>query len=181
MSAARSPYKRDKWYTAFRTDVYTHSMISTDDEALHQEIKSASAAAYSGKDVPTMESDIDGQLENFKNLIRRKYLSTNAETKPMDLAASVQYFTLDSITKLAFGDEWGFLAADSDINALISTIEAMGPFMALCCDVPLVRKIFFSNFMLKLMGPKPTDATGLGHMMGWVFNGRQTVIVPGLT
>jgi hypothetical protein len=169
MSAARSPYKRDKWYTSFRTDPYVHSMISTDDDALHHDIKSRAAASYSGKDVPTLEGDIDGQVENFKRLIRSKYLSTAESTKPMDLAAGVQYFTLDAITKTAFGNEWGFLAADSDINSFIKSFEEIGPFMALCCDVPLVRNIFFSDIGLKLMGPKHSDATGFGNMMGFAF------------
>ena len=141
-------------------------MISTDDDALHQDIKSRSAAAYSGKDVPSLEADIDAQLGQLKDLIRRKYISTPEATKPMDLAACVQYFTLDSITKVALGDEMGFLAVDGDINQFIETMDAVGPFLAVCCDVPWVRNIFFSQLGLKLMGPKPTDATGLGVIMG---------------
>ena len=108
-------------------------MLTTDDDELHNEIK---LKRYSGKDVPTLEADINGQLSNFKDLIRRKYLSTVGKTTPMDLGKTVQYFTIDSITKLAFGREWGFLAADSDTNAFIQIIEDMAVFLVLCCDIP---------------------------------------------
>jgi len=170
MNAARSPYKRDKWYNAFKPNPYIHSMLTTDDDELHNEIKSKTAAAYSGKDVPTLEADIDGQLSNFKDLIRRKYLSTGGKTTPMDLAKTVQYFTMDSITKLAFGREWGFLATNSDINAFIQTIEDMAVFFVLCCDIPWMRRIFLNDLSLMIMGPKDTDPKGMGHMNGFVLS-----------
>jgi hypothetical protein len=96
--------------------------------------------------------------------LRRKYLSTASDTKPMDLGRTVQYFTLDAITKLAFGREWGFLAADSDLSAFIQTIEDMAVFLVLCCDIPWMRRIFLNDLSLMLMGPKDTDPKGMGHM-----------------
>ena len=167
MNAARSPYKRDKWYNAFKPNPYIHSMLTTDDDELHNEIKAKTAAAYSGKDVPTLEADIDGQLSNFKDLIRRKYLSTAGKITPMDLGKTAQYFTMDSITKLAFGREWGFLAADSDINAFIQTIEDMAVFFVLCCDIPWMRRLFLNDLSLMIMGPKDTDPKGMGYMNGF--------------
>src|SRR5207247_1853985 len=119
MNSARSPYKKDKWYTLFRADPYQHSMLSTDDDALHQDIRSKVMPGYSGREVPTMESDIDGQIANFKRFIRTKYLSTAACTKPMDFAAGVHFYALDVSTKLALGEEWGFMTADGDIDSFI--------------------------------------------------------------
>ena len=165
MSAARSPYKRDDWYTACRTDPYVHSMLSTVDEALHQEIKTRVTSGYNGKGVPTLEADIDDQIASFKRYIRTKYLSTGTTTKPIDFATSVQYFTLDLITKIAFGVEWGFLAADADVDRFTQSVTEVGPFLALTCDIPLARKVFASSFVLKLVGPKETDASGMGRLM----------------
>jgi hypothetical protein len=168
MNAARSLYKRDKWYTSFRTDPYVHSMISTDDDDYHNDVKSKTAAAYSGKDVPTIESDIDGQIVSFKNLIRRNYISNGKTTKPMDLS-KIQYFTLDVITKVGYGEEWGFMNTDSDINSFIQTFADISAFLIFCCDIPLARNIFYSNFFLNAFGPKETDKTGMGYMMGFVL------------
>ncbi|KAK5651157.1 hypothetical protein OQA88_13204 [Cercophora sp. LCS_1] len=162
MNAARSPYKRDKWYNSFRSDPHVHSMFTTDDDELHNDIKSKTAAAYSGKDVPTLEADIDGQLLCFKDLIRRKYLSTAGDTKPMDLGRTAQYLTIDSITKLAFGRQWGCLATDSDVNKFIQTVEDVAAFYVLCCDVPWMRRIFLNDLTLMIIGPKDTDPEGMG-------------------
>lgn len=107
MNSARSPYHRDTWYHSFRVDPQSHNMFSTTDEALHAHLKAKTAPAYTGKDVPTLESDMDGQIA-FKSLIREKYLSTGQETRLMDLGKAAQYFTLDAITKIAFGTAGGF-------------------------------------------------------------------------
>ena len=119
-----------------------------------------------------MESDVDSQIANFKRLIRTKYLSTAACTKPMDLAAGVQFYSLDAVTKIAFGEELGFLAADDDVDSFIQSFVVVVPFMALCNDIPLARNIFFNDFALKLMGPKYTDPTGMGKLMGFVCRSR---------
>ncbi|KAK0719109.1 cytochrome P450 [Lasiosphaeris hirsuta] len=166
MGAARSPYRRSSWYNAFRTDPYFHSMLSTQDEDYHQDLKSRTAPAYSGREMPSMESDIDGRVADMKELIRRKYISTPNATKPMDLAAVAQYFTLDAVTKIAFGKEWGYLATESDVYSFISSFNEISPFMALCCDIPWFQTLFFNPFVLKLAGPKETDDWGFGKMMG---------------
>jgi hypothetical protein len=165
MSAARSPYTRSAWYTSLRMDPYRHSMMSTLDIALHDDIKAKTAAGYSGREVPTLETDIDGQIADLKDLIRRKYLSTDTCTRPIDFAQAPQYFGLDSISKIAYGKEFGFLAADTDVNGYISTMEAMSLFFAFCANIPFARNIFFSPFMLKLAGPKSTDLAGPGLLM----------------
>jgi len=170
MNAARSPYKRDTWYYAFRTNPYSHSSLSTIDDGLHNELKTKTVPGYSGKDVPTIEDDIAGQVEKFKSYIRGKYLSTDTTTKPIDFGVAVQYFTLDAITKVGFGKEWGFLDADSDVGGFIRSVNEVLPLIAVCCDVPWVQTLLYNGFMLKLMGPKETDKIGMGKMMGCVFS-----------
>jgi len=166
INAARSPYKRDDWYDAFQTNPYSRSMVSTTDEDQHNYLKTRTAAGYSGKDVPSMESDLAGQIANFKDYLRSKYLSTDAKTKPVDFSKAVQYYALDVITKIGFGNEWGFLASDSDVDSFVASFIKMTPFMSLCCDVPWARRIFANKLMLKLVGPKETDKFGFGKMMG---------------
>lgn len=168
INAARSSYTKSMWYNALRANPYVHAMISTTDAASHHDIKSKATPAYAGKDVPTMEDDVDGQIASFKDLIRRKYLSTDTDTKPMDFANGALYLALDIITKLAFGREWGFIAVDGDVDDFIGTTNEVSHLVALACDVPWAQKIFSSDVMLKLMGPKETDQKGLGKMMGSV-------------
>jgi len=165
MNAARSPYRRSYWYNAFRADPFFHSMVSTQDEQYHSDIKTRTNPAYSGREVPSMESDIDDRVHDLKNLIRRGYLSTNSETKPLDLAVVLQWFTLDVITKLAFGQEWGYLTTQTDVYSFISAFEQFASFMALCCDIPWFQWLFFSRPAVMLVGPKPTDEWGFGKMI----------------
>jgi hypothetical protein len=42
---------------------------------------------YTGKENIGLEASIDVQVKNFVDLIRRKYISTAEESRPMDLAS----------------------------------------------------------------------------------------------
>lgn len=166
INSARSRYAKARWYHSMRFDPYTHTMFSSTDAAFHDDVKARTAPGYSGREVPSLERDIDGQVDEVKALIRRKYLSKGDETWPMDFARVANYFTLDSLTKIAYGNEFGYLPADRDVNGYIKLMEDTGVVFALSADVPSIGKILSSDLMLKLFGPKPTDASGMGAMMG---------------
>lgn len=168
INGARAGYAKAEWYHAMRIDPYVHTMFSTCDTAYHDDVKARTAAGYAGRDVPSLESDVDEQIGGLKALIRRKYLSTPSSTRPIDFANAAQYFTLDSLAKIAFGREFGYLAADADFNGYIKLMEQTTAALALGADVEWIGKLLFSDFMLKLLGPKPTDHTGVGMMMGQV-------------
>ena len=165
INAVRSGYPKSKWYQVMRLDPYVHSMISSLSAPFHDDIKARTAGAYSGRDVPSMERDIDQQVENLKALIRRKYLSTPQKTRPMEWGLVAQYYTLDSLAKVAYGEEFGCLAADADVKGYMKAVEEAGFLFALCSDVPWMGKMFLSDLMLKLIGPKKTDTGGMGVVM----------------
>jgi hypothetical protein len=169
INGVRNGYTKAEWYSVMRLDPHVHNMISTRDTALHDDVKTRTAAGYSGREVSSMENDIDGQIQSLKELITRKYLFTPNKTRPMEWGLVAQYFTLDSLTKVAYGEAFGCLAADADVNDYIRTVEDAGFYFALCSDVPWMGKIFLSDLMLKLIGPKKTDPKGMGVMMAWVF------------
>lgn len=166
INAARSPYRRDSWYTAFGMDAEDPNMFSTIDDTYHNDLKSKTAAGYSGKDVPSLEADIDDQLVAFKNLIRRKYISTAGSTKAMDMAMGILFYTSDTISKLAFGEDWGQVAADADVRGVHEVVRNLGRSLVLIADTAPLRHIVMSKPMLRLMGPKDTDKQGFGWIMG---------------
>jgi hypothetical protein len=166
INGAHNGYSKGDWYSVMRLDPYQHSMISTPDAVFHHDIKARTAAGYSGREVPTMERDVDEQIWALKGLIKRKYLSTEKAVKPMDWGLVAQYFTLDSLTKVAFGEALGYMATDSDVHGYIQTMEDSGIYFALCSDVPWLGRIFLSNPVLKLVGPSVKDKKGLGVIMG---------------
>ena len=166
MSAVRSPYRRSGWYGAMKLNPYEDSMFSMRDTAAHDKLKHRCAAGYAGKENPTLESGVDLGIGLFIDLIRRKYLSTETELKPLDFGRKTQFLTMDTICKIAFSTEFGFLATDSDVNRHIETSESVFILNNLCGEVPWMYSIFYSNLLLGLLGPKDTDKEGLGKLMG---------------
>ena len=85
----------------------------------------------------------------------------------MDWAMVAQYFSLDSLTRVAYGEAFGDLAGDGeDRFGYIRTVEEAAVYFAVCSDVPWMGRVFLSKWVLGLFGPKKTDRRGLGAMMG---------------
>jgi hypothetical protein len=89
--------------------------------------------------------------------------------KPLlDFASMAQYFTLDSIAKVAFGEEFGLIREERDIYGHIEMLNEIAPATVVIAAVPYFRAVMGSKFVLKLIGPKPGDKRGVGRIMGWV-------------
>ncbi|KAF6812422.1 cytochrome P450 [Colletotrichum sojae] len=168
MNTARAGYARSQWYDSFRLDPYVHNMFSSRDLEYHDDIKSRTSFGYSGREVPSLESDVNEQIDRIKTLIRTKHLSRPGNTKPMDFTLIAQLFTLDSLSTIAYGKPFGFIEANEDLNGFIRKARATFPFVTLCSVVPWMNKFFFSNFWLTVAGPKKTDSKGFGILMAYV-------------
>ncbi|KAL2022400.1 hypothetical protein VTK56DRAFT_5467 [Thermocarpiscus australiensis] len=166
MGGARSAYRRSSWYTAVRMDPYDEGLFSLTDTAAHDRLKAKLSFGYGGKENPALERDVDEQLAGLVAHIRRKYVSDEERTRPFDLALAAQYFTMDAITKIAYGKEFGFLAADADVFHAIEGAEEGIPFLVVLAEMPFLGRLFTKPWVLKLLGPKKTDAKGLGRMLG---------------
>lgn len=165
MNGAQAGYVKAPWYSSLRTDAYTHSMFSARDVAFHDDVKAKVSPGYTGRDVPGMEAEIDEGLEKLKDLIRREYLSAPGTTKAVDFTNVPTFFSLDSLSKMAFGEAFGYMAANSDIGGWIANSHTNMKMMALAADLEWLGKILFSDSVLKLIGPKPTDKNAIGKMM----------------
>ena len=108
------------------------------------------------------------RLEDFLNLIRSKYVSSDREIIPMDLATKVQFFTLDVISSVGLGKAFGMLQRDQDVDNYLQSSEegltighnalAMG--FSWIAQAPLVGKF---------IAPSPKDNNGFGKMMAACF------------
>jgi hypothetical protein len=76
------------------------------------------------------------------------------------------YFTLDIINRLGFGQEMGYLRDETDYYNFLHTVRTLWPILCTTGDIPVLRKIFYSSLFLRLFGPKPTDKAGSGALMG---------------
>jgi hypothetical protein len=170
MSGGRESYARDPWYQGSRWNPYNDNMFTSIDTATHDRIKAKLAAGYSGRDAPALEQALDDQVEAMVSLIRRKYISRNDTVLPLDLAEKTSFFTLDVISAVAFGEAFGYLRADEDLYSFLSIVRSNWPKISVSNDIPWIRSVLFSPLFLRLLGPRYTDETGLGRIMGFEYN-----------
>ncbi|KAF5246864.1 hypothetical protein FAUST_1049 [Fusarium austroamericanum] len=167
MSARKSTYRKSSWVDGVRLNPYHPTMFSVRDPIEHDRVKTRLTPAYSGRDTPELEGVVDQQVNNLVSLIRRKYLSDPAsgDFRVMSLIKVSSYLTLDVISKVALGTEFGCCATDSDPYRFYETMAKQLPLMALTSGFPWIRDIMSSTTFLKLFGPKDTDAHGMGRLM----------------
>ncbi|KAI3329952.1 cytochrome P450 [Ustulina deusta] len=160
ISNAKSVYPRSGWYDGARFHPDSDAMFTMVEPVRHDKYKAKTSHGYSGRETPGLESAINEQIGNLISLIRRKYVrKSGVSSKVFPL------FTLDIISRIALGKEFGCLEADKDVHGFYHLIESQLPAMNVLGDVPWARKIIFSTLGIRLFGPKPTDRTGLGLMM----------------
>ncbi|KAI0977265.1 cytochrome P450 [Xylaria arbuscula] len=168
ISSAKSVYPRSGWYDGARFHPNSDAMFTMVEPARHDKHKAKTSHGYSGRETPGLEAAINEQIGNLINLIRRKYVrnpGTSSKVMPLDLSKVFPFFTLDVISRIALGKEFGCLDADKDVHGFYHVVESYLPLMNVIADVPWIRKIVFSTLGISLFGPKPTDKTGLGLMM----------------
>ncbi|KAL8283008.1 hypothetical protein RB597_010413 [Gaeumannomyces tritici] len=167
MAGVRSGYGRHR---SFREGVKFHhrqdAMLNILDPKLHDRVKGRTAAGYSGRDNPDFERALDSQLLRLIELIRARYLSAGgAATRPVDFAPLTRYYTLDVITRLAYGHEFGHLDEGTDKYGFVGEVDRALKIVALIRALPAFRALAFSDLGFRLMGPKLTAKRGLGKMM----------------
>ncbi|KAK3938622.1 cytochrome P450 [Diplogelasinospora grovesii] len=173
VNAARGAYHRDGWYGATRVDPRQDHLISILDTAEHDRMKAKVAHGYNGRDMD-VNGAVDSIVTLFIDTIRSRYLThTQKEGDSVergglvkvDFAALARYFTLDVITRVSYGQEFGFIAAGRDLYSYTRSMEQFIVVLTIATDVPLIRRIVFSPLMAGLM-PKHTDESGLGKVLG---------------
>ncbi|KAK1468967.1 hypothetical protein CMEL01_00734 [Colletotrichum melonis] len=161
MLGVRSEYRRSDWYDGMRFNPSRDNVLSCRDEDEHTKLRSKMAAGYSGREVQAFEQKIDDNLVRLIRLIER-YVDGR---EPFDFGRKAQFFTLDVISDLAFGEPFGFVASDSDMYEYIKTTEENLPVFMGMTVVPWVIRLFRYPF-LRSMLPTAKDPLGFGKVMG---------------
>lgn len=73
-------------------------------------------------------------------------------------------FTFDDITKIAFGDAFGFLTTDSNVFKPHQEVGDSLPALLIAFEVPWIRSIIFLQPFLKLFGPRKSGPAGVGRV-----------------
>ncbi|CZT20651.1 related to pisatin demethylase (cytochrome P450) [Ramularia collo-cygni] len=168
MNAVRSTFTRGPWYAALKLHPERDNITSYTDERKHADLRHRMAPGYSGKENPLLEQDVDDKLLDMHDLIIDKYLNRPAEGifRICDLGRVTQYFTLDVISKIAFGQTFGFLENDDDPFGYIANLSQLLPAIivfGVYTELTNLMKIP----LLKSALPKSTDKRGIGRVMGF--------------
>jgi hypothetical protein len=115
-----------------------------------------------------VEDRIDRHLSNLINLIRTKYVSTNRELKPMDLARKSQFLTLDIITDLAFNVPFGDIDHDEDVHLYIQSTEETMQVAIMLSTIPIMNSFLNLPIIGDMIFPSSKDKTGPGRLIRFV-------------
>ncbi|KAH8168697.1 cytochrome p450 domain-containing protein [Sarocladium implicatum] len=159
--------EHDAGYDALRFEPGKDNLVSMRDEDVHSALRKKMAAGYSGKENESIEKTIEHHIAQFVRLLETKYLSTECEYRPVDIARKIQYFTLDVISDLAFGHPFGFMEQDADVFDFIRLTRAFFPVALLLSNLPGLVAVLHSRFFRGIL-PKETDRIGLGAFIGVV-------------
>lgn len=85
----------------------------------------------------------------------------------MDFALKAQFFTLDVLSEIAFGEAFGYLTKDKDLYDYIKTTEESLPILFIANVIPLFKMILHSPLMKRFM-PHDQDPIGFGKIRGYV-------------
>ncbi|KAF4506647.1 hypothetical protein G6O67_006711 [Ophiocordyceps sinensis] len=162
-------YKRSDWFfKAMRSEHRRDNVFTQTDVEKHDGRRKQLAPGVSGSGNPNMEMAVNECLEELVHLIRSKYMSSDAEMIPMDLARKLQYFLLDSISAVTLGEALGSLQGDGDTHGYIKSTEdglvmgttALALGFSWMCQVPLFGRLLTAS---------PKDEAGFGRFMAACF------------
>lgn len=112
-----------------------------------------------------MERTIDMHIAKLVNLLENKYLSTSQHYRPVDFAQKIQFFTLDVISDLAFGQPFGYIEQDDDVFDFIKITKSFFPITLVMANIPAVVSLLHSRLFRGLL-PKESDKIGFGAFIG---------------
>lgn len=112
-----------------------------------------------------LEDSIDTHVQGLLRLIREKYVSSLTSFKPMDFAQKAQFFTLDVISDIGFGEAFGDIVRDQDVHGYAKAAEYF---------LSSVQPVLFATGLVRLMEiewigklafPSDKDGVGIGKVV----------------
>lgn len=165
VSSTKNTYTKGNWYHGGKFNPYHDPMFQIRDPVQHDRLKAKLSPAYSGRDAPNLEAVVNRQVGSLIQLIKDKYISAQGDYRPMEGNKVARLFTLDVISNLSLGQEFGYLKADSDFHGIVKALNEHILVMTLATDIPWLRNLIFSPMFLKLFGPSENDTKGIGPLM----------------
>lgn len=165
MAGVRGTYGKDGFYSGSLKHPDHDTMFSTLDISTHDAIKAKLAGPYGGRETSAMEPIVDNMIRALNQHIRDEVKLGPGRESVVNFGTIVTYFTMDVITRVSFGREFGFLRTNSDVFGIIAASRAAFRTYTIPMSIPWLRNITTSSYFLKAFGPKMTDKSGPGVIM----------------
>lgn len=107
---------------------------------------------------------MDRQLLSFISLLKRKYVSSGSDVRPVDMAEKAQFFALDAIGDMSLGQPFGYLEKDQDLYQYNEINTTSLPMMNVVSVMPSLANLVH-KWPLRLLLPKEGDQVGFGRLM----------------
>ncbi|KAK2000903.1 cytochrome P450 [Colletotrichum falcatum] len=165
ISAVRSDFVKGPWYALSKVVPDQDSLFSLRDDQERKELKAKLIPGYAGRENGGFEPGVDRIVARFIDLIGSKYISTSDDFRPIEFSHKSQYFALDVVSELSFGEALGFLAKDEDLFGYVETNDQIFPVLAVMLNMPWLG-ITMQRWPLNKLLPFESDKFGFGRLMG---------------
>ncbi|RAL07201.1 cytochrome P450 [Aspergillus homomorphus CBS 101889] len=171
MNSARSKHAKTEWYTFMRLNrtlkIYSLSETlqgMTNASDYGSSGVTPSSAKYTTKNNAILEGKITRSIQTFLRYIDERIVLGDGKCT-MDFSRACQFFTLDVITDMAFGEPFGYLATDQDLHDYHTTFAAEAPLISVINSMPTLCRFMNRDLVKKLWGPSTSVEKGIGKLM----------------
>ncbi|GKT56610.1 cytochrome P450 [Colletotrichum tofieldiae] len=164
ISAVRSNFTKGPWYALSKVVPDQDSLFSLRDDEKRKELKAKLSPGYAGRENGGFEPSIDKVVAQFIKLIETKYLSKPSNFRPIEFSHKSQYFALDVVSNLSFGEALGFIANDKDLFGYVKTNDQIFPVLAVMLNMPWFG-IMMQRWPLNKLLSFESDMFGFGKLM----------------
>ena len=102
--------------------------------------------------MPDREARIDAVAFDPINLIKSKYLSRGPDFRPSDLGPTAEFFALDGITDLIYGETFGYVTKNNDVLSSLQNVQTILALHFLAAPFLLLAKLPGHSWMFKMAG-----------------------------
>ncbi|KAF2098887.1 cytochrome P450 [Rhizodiscina lignyota] len=164
INGVRSGYTKSNYYDVMKIDPYVHNTFSETSPEVHTTNRAYMANGYSGKENPHLEDELDEVLKLFVGMIEEKYISTKDVLKVTDFSDLTSWYTLDSLTRIAYGRSFGWMKEGKDLFDYMKLTLEILPIMVFSGAVPIAGSLYL--LLGRIAGPSPKDKKGIGRLLG---------------
>ena len=165
-----SKYVRAPWFDTLRVNPHMTTVVSERDPSKHKHLRYKLSAGFSGRGVEDAEPIVDHFLQNWIAQISEQWASEPGTTKPFNIGRRIEYLTVDIISRICLGKEFGCVESDEDKFGFLQAVE-VGTKASLPTSIFQELQTFYQlltriPLFHRLIVPSKCDKSGVGRVMG---------------